>query len=114
MTCKARGSGWVCDQMQLVDVCVADDVVLFSDSRDGVLRMLVETRDAFRSRGPDVGMETRWTCWPQELGEAVCNDDLSVVWDPHPVFVGGVLGFHGNSGSAIDHRIVQSEKTYHR
>ena len=30
------------------------------------------------------------------------------------MFVGGVLDFRGNSGSAIDHRIVQAEKTYHR
>ena len=57
VTWKARGSGWVCDQMQLADVCFADDVILLSNSRDDVVRMLVETRDAFRSVGLDVGME---------------------------------------------------------
>ena len=43
--------------MQLADVCFADDVIVFSTSRDVVVRMLVETRDALRSVGPDVGME---------------------------------------------------------
>ena len=57
MTWNARGSGWVCDQMQLVDVCFAHDVILFSTSRDDVVRILVETRDAPRSVGLDVGME---------------------------------------------------------
>ncbi len=33
---------------------------------------------------------------------------------PAPVFVAGVLDFRGNSGIALDHRIVQAEKTYHR
>ena len=57
VTWNARGSGWLCDQMQLVDVCFADDVILFSTSRDDVVRMLVGTRDALRSVGPDAGME---------------------------------------------------------
>jgi hypothetical protein len=56
VTWKARGSGWVCDQTQLVDVCFADDVILFSNIRDDLARMLVETRDAFRSVGLDAGM----------------------------------------------------------
>ncbi len=46
-TWKARGSGWVRDQMQLVDVCFADDVIMLSNIRDDAIRMFVETRDAF-------------------------------------------------------------------
>jgi hypothetical protein len=55
LTWKARRSGWVCDQVQLAGVRVADDAILFSNSRDDLVRMLVETRDAFRSVGLDVG-----------------------------------------------------------
>ena len=43
--------------MQLADVCFADDVILLSNSIDDAVIMLVETRDAFRSAGFDVGME---------------------------------------------------------
>ena len=92
----------------------ADDVILLSSSRDVVARMLVETRDALRTVGLDVGMEkTHWTSWPSEKGESICIDEVSVMWAPHLVFVAGVLDFRGNSGSAIGHRAVQAKKTHH-
>ena len=36
----ARGSGWICEQMHLTNVCFADDVVLLSSGREDVTRML--------------------------------------------------------------------------
>ena len=43
--------------MQLSSVCFADDVILFSSSKDDVVRMLAETREAFKNVGLDVRME---------------------------------------------------------
>jgi hypothetical protein len=57
MTWGARGSGWVRDQTQLVDVCFADDVIMLSNIRDDAIRMFVETRDAFAQ----LGLTWAWT-----------------------------------------------------
>ena len=111
----ARGSGWICEQMHLTNVCFADDVILFSSCREDVTRMLAETVAAFKTVGLDVGMEkTHWTCWPSEEGITIGIDGVGVAWEPYLTFVGGVLDFNGNSGNAIDHRIAQAEKTYHK
>ena len=77
--------------------------------------MLAETVAAFKTVGLDVGMEkTHWTCRPSEEGIAIGIDGVGVVWEPYLTFVGGVLDFNGNSGNAIEHRIAQAEKTYHK
>ncbi len=102
VTWKARGSGWVCDQTQLADVCFADDVILFSNIRDDVARMLVETRDAFRSVGLDVGMG-------KNIGPAGHEDRV------RPYALIGQRNERGRPqnkqpGSATDHHNNQPEK----
>ena len=47
-------------------------------------------------------------------GIAMGIDGVGIAWEPYLTFVRGVLDFHGNSGNAIEHRICQAEKTYHR
>ena len=101
--------------MHLTNVCFADNVVLLSSGREDGTRMLVEAVAAFKALGLDVGMEkTHWACWPSEKGIAIGIDGFGFVWEPYLTFVGGVLGFNGNSGNAIEHRIAQAEKTYHK
>ena len=74
-----------------------------------------ETTEAFAEVGLEVGMaKTHWTSWPPKPHDVLRIDDFKIAWEPHLVFVGSVLDFSGNSGGAINYRIAQAEKTFHR
>ena len=77
--------------------------------------MVAQCIEAFQEVGLEVGAEkTHWTCSPADPVASLSVAGMDVAWEPHLVFIGGVVNLLGNSGPAIDYRIAQAEKTFHR
>ena len=112
---EARGSGWRLDSLWLCAICYADDIILISSSKADLERMVSETIAGFQDVGLDVGADkTHWTSWPAALGSTLRAGRCDVSWSPHLTFVGGVVNLAGNCGPAIDLRIAQATKVFHR
>jgi hypothetical protein len=112
---RTRQSGWAMDDLWLADICFADDIVLISSSKKDLKRMLKDTIAAFLAVGLEIGLDkTHWTSWPPKPEDHLRIEGVKIAWEPHLIFVGSVLDFSGNCRGAIDYRVAQAEKTYHR
>ena len=70
---------------------------------------------AFAQAGLDVGTDkSHWTSYPEKPLSTLQVGPDSVKWEPHVTFVGTVLNLVGNDGPAMEHRISQAEKVFHK
>ena len=58
--------------------------------------------------------KTHYTCWPPRHGQSIHAGVIRAHWEARLTFVGGILDLGGHSGAAIDHRLAQANKTYHK
>ena len=112
---RSQGRGWALDSFWLPAICYADDVLLVSTSKSDLQSMAEELIGAFGSVGLDVSLtKCHWTSYPPDPGSSLrlCGQSLS--WESQMNFVGTVLDLSGNDGVALENRIAQAEKTYHK
>ena len=112
---QSRGDGWSLDGTWLDAVCYADDVILLASSKARLERMVADTMVAFSQVGLEVGAEkTHWSSIPRMPSAALRVGTERVAWTSHLTFVGGVVSFDNNSAEAIQYRMTQAEKVYHK
>jgi len=110
-----RSLGWSLDGFHLSVVFYADHILLVSSSKRHLEMMLTEAINAFRAVGLDVSTEKcHWTCYPAKPGSQIKFARDRVKWDPSLTFVGTVLDLCGNDGLAMEHRISQGTKVFHK
>ena len=99
------------DGFELSHVLFADDVILVSETKEGLEKMIEEAMAEFRKVGLEVGCEkTRWSSWPPTGLLQVGQD--TVPWSPCLTFIGGVIDLGGNSGAAMSYRMAQADKAW--
>ena len=112
---KTRGSGWTFDAFFLAAVCYADDIILVSQSKSDLERMILETTTAFAEVGLSVSTEKcHWSCHPMQSGCQLQFGADAVVWEDALTFVGTVLDLNGNDARAIAYRMAQATKVFHK
>jgi hypothetical protein len=112
---RSRGSGWCLDSLWLAAVCFADDVVIVSSSLVDLCRMAEEFALTLSEVGLEVGAKKcHWTSYPPLPSQKLPLHGASLDWEAQINFVGAVLNFAGNDGLAMELRLVQAEKAFHR
>ena len=112
---SARGSGWRMDDFWLSSVNFADDVLLVSSSKEDLELMVQEAVDAFAKVGLEVGLEkSHWTSYPDMTGSFLRVGGQEVPWEKTVLFVGCTFSLCSRGWDAMEHRIAQGEKAFHR
>ena len=112
---RKRGSGWLLDEFWLSAICYADDIMLVSSDKKDLERMVSEVIDAFSEVGLGVGTDkSHWTSYPAMAGTHFKFGQDEVVWERSLTFVGTVLDLCGNDAAAIDYRLAQATKVFHK
>ena len=107
--------GWSLEGFHLAAVCYADDILLISSSKRHLETMLAEAINAFREAGLDVSTEKcHRTSHPTKPGSKLKFATDRVKWEPSLTFVGTIFNFGGNDGLALEHRLAQGIKVFHK
>ena len=112
---RKRGLGWQLDAFWLCVVCYADDVVLLATSKQSLSIMVLEVVYALEEVGLSVSAgKSHWTSWPRHPGDSFRIGPDDILWEARLTFVGTVLDFSGSSSAAVDYRMAQATKVFHR
>ena len=96
-------------------VCYADDIMVLSSSKVDLQRMISELIDAFAQVGLDVSTDKcHWTSYPARAQEKLKFGADKVKWESQLTFVGTILDFNGNEGAALENRLTQGTKVFHK
>ena len=114
-TWKARGSGWSFSGLSVSAVCYADDIMLPSTSNKDLQLMISEVIQTFSTVGLEVGTDTcHWSSSTSKRKEKLRFGEDRVNWESTLTFVGTILDLCGSDASAMEHRIVQGTKVFHK
>ena len=74
--------------------CISDDILIFSENKDDVVKMLGEFIDAFAQEGLDISVDKcAWSSDPP-VKQAILNVvDFGLRWVKSLTFVGTVINF---------------------
>ena len=112
---RERQSGWSFSGLLLAAVCYADDIMVLSSSKADLQLMISELIDAFSLVGLDVSTDKcHWTSYPARSKEKLKFRADKVKWEPQLTFVGTILNFNGNDGTALENRLAQGTKVFHK
>ena len=112
---RSQGRGWCMDSLWLAAICYADDIVLVSASLPDLQRMAEDFALALSDVGLEVGAKKcHWTSYPPLPDTKFSVNGAALSWEKHICFVGSVLNLAGNDGPALELRLTQAEKTFHR
>ena len=112
---RSQSLGFCLDGLKVFCVCYADDMILLADSPAPLELMINDLVSAFRDLGLGVGADkTHWTSTPAQEHMKIKVEDCEVKWESTITFVGTVLDLTGSSGAAIQHRLNQGNKVYHK
>ena len=112
---RMRGSGWKLDDFWLPCVCFADDILLASGSMRDLERMVAEVIRAFADVGLDVSAsKCHWTSSPAQPDACLDISGFRLQWEKNLTFVGSVVDLNGNDGEALEHRLTQARKAFHK
>ena len=89
----------------------ADDILIFSENKEDMTKMLGELIEAFVKVGLDVSVEKcAWSSFPPAREETLTVGGFNLKWVKSLTFVGTIINFCGNDGEAIIHRLTQAAK----
>ena len=109
---QTEGKGWFFCEYWLASLGYADDVLIFSENKDDVVKMLGELIDAFAQVGLDISVDKcAWSSYPPEKQGILNVNGFGLKWVKSLIFVGTVINFCGNDGEAILHRLAQAAKS---
>ena len=112
---KARGSGWSFSGFSLSAVSYADDILLLSTSKRDLQLMISEVIQAFLDVGLEVGTDKcHWSSCPAKRKEKLRFGEDKVVWEPTLTFVGTIVDLCGSDVAAMEHRLAQATKVFHK
>ena len=112
---KADGRGWSFSGLHLAAVCYADDIILLSNNKRDLERMIAEVVEGFLQVGLTVSTEKcHWTSYPVKKREKLRFGDDRIGWEPSLTFVGTIIDFNGNDRLAMEHRLAQGMKVFHK
>jgi hypothetical protein len=110
-----RGSGWTLDSFHLSAICFADDTLLVSSSKADLETMLEELVAALAVVGLDVGVpKCHWTSYPSLPRDTLRLQGADLLWEAQIKFVGAIFDFSGNDEAALEYRLAQAEKAFHK
>jgi len=112
---RTEGLCWSLDGLQLSAICYADDIILVSESKSGLEKMLADIVRAFGDVGLEVSLpKCHWTSYPAKRHATLKCATNRLAWEPSLVFVGTVLDVGGNDGLAIDYRVARASKVFYK
>ena len=112
---RERGSGWTFSGLHVSAVCYADDIILLSRDKKDLERMIAEVIQRFAEVGLEVSSEKcHWTSHPPTPKEKLRFNSEKVLWESSLTFVGTILTFNGSDKCAIEYRLAQATKVYHK
>ena len=112
---KARGSGWSFAGFSLSALGYADDIILVSTNKKDLQRMILEVIQAFLDVGLEVGTDKcHWSSCPAKRKEKLRFGEDKVVWEPTLTFVDTILDLCGSDAAAMEYRIAQATKVFHK
>jgi len=112
---RERQGGWNFSGFLLAAVCYADDIIILSGNKADLQRMVLELIDAFSLVGLDVSTDKcHWTSYPAKPEEKLKFNEDRVKWEPLLTFVGTILNFNGNDSAALEYRLAQGTKVFHK
>ena len=77
--------------------------------------MITELIEAFSLVGLDVSTaKSHWTSYPAKSREKLKFNRDRVKWEPLLTFVGTIIDFNGNDKAALDNRLAQGTKLFHK
>ena len=109
---QTEGKGWFFCEYWLASLRYADDILVFSENKDDVAKMLGELIDAFAKVDLDISVDKCvWSSYPPEKQGILTVGGFELKWVNSMTFVGTVINFSGNDGEAILHRLAQAAKS---
>jgi hypothetical protein len=107
--------GFTLDEMRLLSVSYADDIILIGASKSQLEQMLRDLVEAFGNVGLTFGApKTHWTSLPAAPMDKIKVEDCEVEWEASITFVGTIIDLTGSAAAAMQHRINQGNKVYHK
>ena len=104
--------GWFFSDYWLATLGYACDILVFSENKDDLVKMLEELISAFAKVGLDISVEKcAWSSFPPEKQGTLNVSGFNLKWVKSLTFVGAVINFNGNDGEAIMHRLAQAAKS---
>ena len=114
-TWRARGWGFIIDDLKAFSVCYADDIILIAADKEHLELMIQDLVKAFGDIGLTFGAQkTHWTSMPAMENTKLKVENCEVEWESTIVFVGTVLDLTGSSAATIQYRINQGNKVYYK
>ena len=96
-------------------MCYADEIILLSTTKKDLQRMICEVIHEFLEVGLEVGTDKcHWSSCPAKTKEKLKFGDDRIKWEPTLTFVGTILNLNGSDAAAMEHRIVQATKVFHK
>ena len=112
---RERGSGWCFSGLHISAVCYADDIILLSLGKKDLVRMISEVIEQFASVGLEVSSEKcHWTSYPARPQEKLRFNLAKVTWESSLIFVGTVLSCNSSDKCAMEYRLAQATKVFHK
>ena len=109
---QAEGKGWAFCDYWLATLSYADDILVFCENKNDMVKMLGELIDAFAKVGLDISVDKcAWSSYPPERQGTLNVGGFKLKWVKSLTFVGAVINFNGNDGEAIMHRLAQAAKS---
>jgi len=112
---RERGSGWTLSGLHVSAVGYADDIILLSQDKKDLERMISEVIERFAEVGLEVSSEKcHWSSHPAKPKEKLRFHSEKVLWESSLTFVGTILAFNGSDKCAIEYRLAQATKAFHK
>ena len=109
---QAEGKGWFFCDYWLATLGYADDILVFGESKNDMIKMLGELIEAFAKVGLDMSVDKcAWSSYLLERQGTLNVSGFNLKWVKSLTFVGAVINFNGNDGEAIMHRLAQAAKS---
>ena len=109
---QVEGMGWLFCDFWLATMGYADDILVFSEKKDDLVKMLEELITTFAKVALDISVEKcAWSSFPPEKQGTLNVCGFNLKWVKSLTFVGAVINFNGNDGEAIMHRLAQAAKS---
>ena len=109
---QTEGEGWSFCDYWLASLGYADDILIFSENKDDMTKMLGELIEAFAKVGLDISVDKcAWSSYPPEKQGFLTVSGFNLKWVKSLTFVGTIMNFSGNDGEAIVHRLTQAAKS---